>query len=59
MPETFSPGLPMNRDKQASTCPLWLAQAGGTFVPVGEVNRDMSGFSFFERVGLGDFAGLI
>ena len=58
MPKTFCPGWATNRDRRSTTWPLWLALAGGPVVPVGEVNRDMSGF-FFEKVGLGDFAGLI
>ena len=39
MPKTFCPGWATNRDRRASTWPLWLAQAGGPFVPVGATNR--------------------
>ena len=37
-PNTFSPGLPTNRDRWGSMWPLRLAQAGGPFV-VGATNR--------------------
>ena len=58
MPKTFSPGWATNRDRWASTWPLWLAQAGGPFVPVGATNRDGLGFSFERVGGLGGFAGV-
>ena len=51
MPKTFSPGWATNRDRRASTWTLWLAQAGGPFVPVGATTRDMAGFLFFLMEG--------